>query len=676
MLVKCVGGPSPAACDPGIWQALHGDGQPPVGPVPCRVCAGEATAVVLMHCESHARGLRLPHNIMAALGLAPYASHSVALGMLPAASPSVAAAVELRLHPETVDKHVASILLAGPTDALDRTAHVHMRELLQQQLVMCGTCIAVRIRDRVAVLTVHALIEGNSADSGNSPTAGFGIIGAETIITYSAPEPSDVDVLHHGLLAELRLLTKPAHAMAAMAALAVLRGHVLVTGPPGVGKNFLVRAALRGCRAHILSCIEAPDAGNQDWTQLSLATVPVPGARTIVVLTHLGLLAARTTAAQRVVAAIRELDATQVQVIGIAHRAGDLPSGLRAGSGGVFTREIQVPLPSLDNRDRYFNDMLVKLNIAVEDLSTPDVAAALAGRTQGCTVRDLERICHRASTAAAARGGPVAMADLDQAVRVLRPPALQAYAVAERTTAPIFFGYNATKALVRDTFTALLSPARRRLGARMPSGLLLHGPSGCGKSTLMAEMAASIALPFISVTASSLLSRYLGETEARIRQLFAAARRALPCVVLIDEVDSLAPRRGARLSSGGLEERILAQLLSELDGINDSQGLFIVGCTNRPLEDIDEAMLRPGRLETMVPLPLPSETDRREIIFGLAAKAVIDPTADLAFLVARTAGRSGADIAAMFRKASIIALRNRRASVADADLREASFSVG
>nr|WP_241662573.1 AAA family ATPase [Halorubrum depositum] len=183
--------------------------------------------------------------------------------------------------------------------------------------------------------------------------------------------------------------------------------------------------------------------------------------------------------------------------------------------------------------------------------------------------------------------------------------------------------------------------------------MLLYGPPGTGK-TLLARAAASLSdANFISVNGPELLNRYVGASERAVRDLFATARENAPAVVFFDEVDAISPKRSGDDTGAG--ERVVSQLLTELDGLEPLTDVVVVAATNRP-DSIDEALLRPGRIEKAVETPLPDEAARREILGIHARDTPTTPSVDLDALAARTSGYSGGDIAALVREAAMLAI--------------------
>ncbi|KAI7864428.1 P-loop containing nucleoside triphosphate hydrolase protein [Spinellus fusiger] len=229
-------------------------------------------------------------------------------------------------------------------------------------------------------------------------------------------------------------------------------------------------------------------------------------------------------------------------------------------------------------------------------------------------------------------------------------------------------GYKSLKQKMKQaTLLPLLQPeVFTRLGVQPTSGLLLYGPSGCGKTAMVHALVAESMMNVISIKGPEIFSKYFGETESKIRQLFATAKQIAPCVMFIDEMDAIGSKRGEQLlcdSGGGVNERVLSTLLNEMDGVEGRQGVIVIGCTNRP-HDIDDAVLRPGRLDQLVYIGLPTKEDRMEIIQILTKKMAVSPEIDIESLAQQTEYCTGADLDNMFREAGILALRqNINASV-------------
>jgi ribosome biogenesis ATPase len=229
---------------------------------------------------------------------------------------------------------------------------------------------------------------------------------------------------------------------------------------------------------------------------------------------------------------------------------------------------------------------------------------------------------------------------------------------------------------IRDELAiSVLEPIRnpekfQALGLTLPAGVLLYGPPGCGKTLLAKAIAHESGANFISVKGPELLDKYVGESERAVRQVFERARASSPCIIFFDELDSLVPKRGSDGGSGGgVSERVVNQLLTELDGLDSRRSVFVIGATNRP-ELIDSAMLRPGRLDRLLYVPLPTPEDRVSILKALASGVALAEDVDLEAigLSARANGYSGADCAALLRESGLAVLKEDAASHAAGNL--------
>src|SRR3712207_432814 len=194
-----------------------------------------------------------------------------------------------------------------------------------------------------------------------------------------------------------------------------------------------------------------------------------------------------------------------------------------------------------------------------------------------------------------------------------------------------------------------------RLGVQPPRGVLLYGPPGCGKTYLVKAIAGTGKANVLSVKGAELLSKWVGESERAVRELFRRAREAAPTLVFLDEVDALAPIRG-QATDGGTTDRVVAALLTELDGVEALRNVVVIGATNRP-DLVDPAMLRPGRLERLVYVPPPDGDARADILRAAAKSVPLTADVDLDALGQRTDGYSAADCAALVREAALTAMR-------------------
>ncbi|MEZ0319146.1 MAG: AAA family ATPase, partial [Pyrobaculum sp.] len=194
------------------------------------------------------------------------------------------------------------------------------------------------------------------------------------------------------------------------------------------------------------------------------------------------------------------------------------------------------------------------------------------------------------------------------------------------------------------------------LGVEPPKGILLFGPPGVGKTLFAKAVATESGANFIAVRGPELLSKWVGESEKAVREVFKKARMAAPCVIFFDEIDSIAPARGSRLGDSGVTDRIVNQLLAEMDGIGALKNVVVMAATNRP-DILDPALLRPGRFDRVIYVPPPDLKARIEILKVHTKKIKLGDDVNLEELAKRTEGYTGADIAALVREAAMLALR-------------------
>jgi transitional endoplasmic reticulum ATPase len=189
-------------------------------------------------------------------------------------------------------------------------------------------------------------------------------------------------------------------------------------------------------------------------------------------------------------------------------------------------------------------------------------------------------------------------------------------------------------------------------------GVLFYGPPGCGKTLLAKAVASETSANFVSIKGPELLTMYFGESEANVREVFDKARSAAPCVLFFDELDSIGTARGSSQGdAGGAGDRVMNQLLTEIDGVGVKKNVFFIGATNRP-ELLDEALLRPGRLDQLIYIPLPDLPSRQSVLESTLRKSPIAPNVPISFLAAKTEGFSGADLAEFCQRAAKAAIRD------------------
>ncbi len=253
----------------------------------------------------------------------------------------------------------------------------------------------------------------------------------------------------------------------------------------------------------------------------------------------------------------------------------------------------------------------------------------------------------------------VRMQDFEDALREVEPSAIrEVFVEVPNVRWDDIGGLAGFKQRLRECVEWPLSYGELFAQARLapPKGILLVGPPGCGKTLLAKALASESGVNFISVKGPALMSKYVGESERALRDVFRMARQAAPTIIFFDEIDALVPARGTGLSSEGVAERLLSQFLTELDGIEELKGVLVLGATNR-LDRLDPAVLRPGRFDEILEIPPLEESDRREILAVHLRGKPLAPQVDAGELTTRTEGYGGAEIASLCRRAGLNAVR-------------------
>ena len=434
---------------------------------------------------------------------------------------------------------------------------------------------------------------------------------------------------------------------------------LLLEGPRGAGKTTLVEAVAAAVDATLVTAsaagLRGEGAGDRERRLDRVVEAASDADRAVVLLDDLEVLGddgAAATLGDRLRETLDELRAADgTVVVGVTTDAERVPEALRRG--GRFDREVELAPLSVEDREAALESVARDVPLAM-DVDFPKTAT----RINGFVLADIAVLVDAALERAVRREGRTAVrqADLDRAMESIDPGGLRNVAVDVPSVSWDEVGglEAAKREIVRAVYWPLEYADRfERAGIEPPSGVLLYGPPGTGK-TLLARAAASLSdANFISVNGPELLNRYVGASEQAVRDLFATARENAPAVVFFDEVDAISPKR--RGDDTGAGERVVSQLLTELDGLEPLTDVVVVAATNRP-DSIDEALLRPGRIEKAVETPLPDEAARREILAIHTRNTPTTPAVDLDALATRTAGYSGGDIAALVREAAMLAI--------------------
>jgi SpoVK/Ycf46/Vps4 family AAA+-type ATPase len=456
---------------------------------------------------------------------------------------------------------------------------------------------------------------------------------------------------------------------------------VLVSGPAGVGKAALVRAV---CADRRLVELDGPEVGalraEDRLKSVSSAVATVRDGGGVLLITDIDALLPSTSepVSTLILTELRSAVATRgVAFIATTQQPDGIDPRLRAPD--LCDRELGLTLPDGGVRKQLLEVLL--RDVPSAELNLDEVAE----RTPGFVVADLSALVREAALRAAARASAdgkqpeLTQDDLIGATTVIRPlsrSATEEVSVGSVTLDDVGDMAATKQALTETVLWPLQHPETfQRLGVAPPRGVLLYGPPGCGKTFVVRALASSGRLSVHAVKGAELMDKWVGSSEKAVRELFQRARDSAPSLVFLDEIDALAPRRGQSFDSG-VTDRVVAALLTELDGIEPLRDVVVVGATNRP-DLIDPALLRPGRLEKLVFVEPPDAEARREILRTAGKSIPLADDVDLDALAGQLDGYSAADCVALLREAALTAMRRSidAADVTAADVAKARETV-
>lgn len=459
---------------------------------------------------------------------------------------------------------------------------------------------------------------------------------------------------------------------------------VLLRGPPGCGKTLLAKAVANESEAHFIS-INGPEVMSKFYgeSEKKLRKIFIEAEEkspSIIFIDEIDAIAPKRETVtgeveRRVVAQLLALmdglhGRGKVIVIGATNRPNSLDPALRRP--GRFDREIEIKVPNEKGRLEIFQihtrNMPLDKKISLKEFSQI---------THGMVGADISAVAREAAMAALRRYLPkidldseiidpelleqieVTQNDFESALKEVLPSGIREVFV-EVPNVP-WDQVGGLEELKQRLVEAVEWPLSHpniftRMGISPPKGILLYGPPGCGKTLLARAVATESKANFIAIKGPELLSKWVGESEKAIREIFRKAKMAAPCIVFFDEFDSIAPSRGRHTSDSGVSEKVLSQLLTELDGLEVMKDIVVIAATNRP-DILDPALIRPGRIDRILLVPAPEEKARIEILniftkgMPLAANTNIEKLGEL------TNGFSGADIETWCREAAMLALR-------------------
>jgi transitional endoplasmic reticulum ATPase len=462
---------------------------------------------------------------------------------------------------------------------------------------------------------------------------------------------------------------------------------VLLYGPPGTGKTLLAKAVANESEAHFI-LLNGPEImskfyGESEKKIRSIFEEAEKNAPAIIFIDEIDSLAPKREdtggeVERRVVSQLLTMmdglqDRGKVVVIGATNRPNAIDPALRRP--GRFDREVEISVPDKEGRRQ-----ILQIHTRNMPLTKSVNLDEIARKTHGFVGADINSLAKEAAMIVIRNnldklkleeGTEVSQEvldklkisgkDFDEALKVVRPSAMREVLV--ETPSTRWKDIGGVDDVKRDLREAVEWPLKfpnsfSRMGISPPKGVLLYGPPGTGKTLLAKAVANESEANFIQIKGPSLLSMWVGKSEEGIRKIFERARQVSPCIIFFDEIDSLAGRRGGAMGGGAkVAENVLNQLLAEMDGIEDLTNVIVIGATNRP-DILDPALLRPGRFDRIVYVPVPKEEGRLEILKIHTNKIPIENKDKIIEKLSKeTSGFTGADIEALAREAAMLALR-------------------
>jgi transitional endoplasmic reticulum ATPase len=459
---------------------------------------------------------------------------------------------------------------------------------------------------------------------------------------------------------------------------------LLLHGPPGTGKTLLAKAVASETHANFHS-LSGPEImskyyGQSEENIREIFNTAEENAPSIIFIDEIDSIAPKRDEVtgeveRRVVAQLLALmdglkARGKVVVIGATNRPDSLDPALRRP--GRFDREIEIGIPDKNGRHEVLQIHTRGMPLA-EDIDLKK----FANMTHGYAGADLEALAKEAAMRSLRRILPeidldvesipaeilnkiiVTLDDFNDAFREMEPSAMREVLI-ESPDVPWtdVGGLEGAKQELRETVEWPLKYGKLfdHMNAQPPKGVLLYGPPGTGKTLLAKAVATEAESNFISVKGPEFLSKWVGESEKAVRETFRKARQASPCVVFLDELDAIAPQRG-RSSDSNVTERVISQILTELDGLEDLHNVTVIAATNRP-DIIDPALLRPGRFDRLIYIPVPDLEARRKIFEIHTRDKPLAKDVDLDILATSSEGFTGADIASVCNEATMFSIRD------------------
>jgi len=459
---------------------------------------------------------------------------------------------------------------------------------------------------------------------------------------------------------------------------------VLLYGPPGTGKTLLAKAVAGETNSHFTS-ISGPEIigkfyGESEERLRDIFKQAEENSPSIIFIDEIDSIAPKREEVtgeveKRIVSQLLTLmdgmkSRGKVVVIAATNRPDSIDPALRRP--GRFDREIEIGIPDQQGRSEILN--IHTRGMPIEEKVNLDQIARV---THGFVGADLEVLAKEAAMRSLRRILPdldleaekipaeilqkiiITDNDFKDALKEVRPSALREVLV--QVPNVTWDQVGGLESLKEELYEAVEWPLKHRdafehTDVAAPKGILLYGPPGTGKTLIAKAVAHTTESNFISIKGPELLSKWVGESEKGVREVFRKARQAAPCIIFLDELDSLAPSRSSGSSDSNVTERVVSQLLTEIDGLEELQDVLIIGATNR-VDLIDSALLRPGRFDRILEVPLPEAKGRENIFKIHTTKKPLAEGIDFAKLVELTDGFSGAEIEGICNRAAMSSIR-------------------
>ena len=616
---------------------------------------------------------------------------------------NIGAGIDDRVNVQKVtDVTKAEQVVLSPTEELNIVGlEEHLPELLDGRVVAKGDMIPLNIMGRKIGFVITSispssdgaasLVDSNLTEFiiGSVPKAGAGGRGGIVPrITYE-----DIGGLKNEVQKVREMIELPLRHPEIFERIGIEAPKgVLLYGPPGTGKTLLAKAVANETNANFYS-IGGPEImskfyGESEERLRETFKQAQENSPSIIFIDEIDSIAPKREEVsgdveKRVVSQLLTLmdgieGRGKLVVIGATNRPNALDPALRRP--GRFDREIEIGIP--DEGGRF--DVL-QIHTRGMPLTDDVNLESIAKVTHGFVGADLEALSKEAAMRSLRRVLPeinmeqskipievlnkikITNEDFQNALKDVQPSAMREVQIQRPNVKwDDIGGLIEVKEELAEAIEWPLKHADlfNQADVKPPKGLMLYGPPGTGKTMIAKAVATTSEANFISVKGPELLSKWVGESEKGVREIFRKARQASPCIVFFDELDAVAPRRGRSEGDAHVTERVISQMLTEMDGLEDLKGVVVIGATNRP-DIIDEALLRPGRFDRILEVPFPNKEARKDILKIHTKRKPLDNTVDMEKLVELTDGFTGADIAAIVNAAAMSAIKEHVAAISE-----------